>query len=202
MVRLQNYTVREGEIVMKIPTKYYSILAIRIIEIILSEYFNKSLSLNFQLLCESEIIRQNDKCFMKSLIEKAHDAYFQPDYDLQTFVTYRGVCKLCKLYLPAILLERITQQNKMNDSITLLVDHITLMLNSKSEEDIEFVCKSSLLDAFLNVCDLENNKNILDNIWISVRSLDMSEMTEYIRSRIKSVFTLSHDNDEMDVKQH
>ncbi|CAG2209575.1 unnamed protein product [Mytilus edulis] len=187
MVRLQNYTVREGEIVMKISTKYYSMLANRIVEIILSEYFSKSLSLNFQLLCESEIIRQNDECFMKSLIEKVHDAYFQPDYDLQTFVTYRGVCKLCKLYLPAILLERITHQNKMNDSITLLVDHITLIINSKSEEDIEFVCKSSLLDAFLNVCDLENNGNMLDNMWASVTSLNMSEMTEYISSSINRV---------------
>ncbi|CAC5406250.1 unnamed protein product [Mytilus coruscus] len=187
MVQLQNYTVREEEIVMKISTKYYSILANRIIEIIMSEHFNRSLSLNIQLLCESEVIRQNDECFMKYLIQKAHDAYFQPDYDLQTFVTYRGVCKLCKLYLPAYLLERITQQNQMNDSITLLVDHITLMLNSENEEDIEFVCKSSLLDAFLNVCNLENNENILDNIWVSVMSLNMSEVTEYVRSSINRV---------------
>ncbi|VDH89333.1 Hypothetical predicted protein [Mytilus galloprovincialis] len=184
MVRLHKYKQREGEIVMKITSRYYSLLADRIIDIVQSEYFNKSLSVNFALLCESQIIRENDEVFFKHLIEKAHDAYFQPDYDLQTFVTYSGECKFCQLYLPALLLERITQQNKMHKSITLLIDHITQVLHTECDEDINLVCKSSLLEAFLHVCELEKNENILDNIWVSMKSLDMSRINEYIRSSI------------------
>ena len=187
MVRLQKYKPREGEIVMEITKKYYSMLANRIIEIIQSEYFNKSLPLNFQLLCESQIIKENDEVFLKHLIEKAHHAYFLPEYDLQTFVTYGGECKFCQLYIPALLLERITQQNKMNKSITLLIDHITSTLDSESEEEIEFVCKLSLFEAFLHVCELENNENILNIIWVSIKSLDMSRMKENIRSSINTL---------------
>ncbi|CAC5366438.1 unnamed protein product [Mytilus coruscus] len=190
MVRLQNYKPREGEIVLKIIQKHYSMLANRIIEIIQSEYFSKSLSLNFQLLCESQIIRENDEYFLKILIEKAHDAYFEQDYNLQKFVTYSGKCKRCQLYLPALLLERITQQNKMDKSIALLVDHLALKLDSESEEDIEFSCKSSLLEAFLHVCELENNENILDNIWVPLKRFDASRIKR--KHQKQSTFDINH----------
>ncbi|CAG2209558.1 unnamed protein product [Mytilus edulis] len=37
---------------------------------------------------------------------------------------------------------------------------------------------------------MKTMKNILDNMWVSVRSLDMSEITEYIRSSINRVCSL------------
>ncbi|VDI57813.1 Hypothetical predicted protein [Mytilus galloprovincialis] len=187
LVRLQNYLLKEGEIVMKISPKYYQKLADRIIKIVQSEYFNNSLSITIQLLCDSEIIRENDERFVKCLIDKAHDVYFQPDYALQSYTTNNGEFRLCKLYLPALFLGRIVQQREMNKTITLLLDHLKFILTSDSGDDIKFVCYSSLSEAFLHVCELESNEKILDNVWESVMNLNMFKMTEKMHSIISTV---------------
>ncbi|XP_076100762.1 uncharacterized protein LOC143069843 [Mytilus galloprovincialis] len=187
LVRLQNYLLKEGEIVMKISPKYYQKLADRIIKIVQSEYFNNSLSITIQLLCDSEIIRENDERFVKCLIDKAHDVYFQPDYALQSYTTNNGEFRLCKLYLPALFLGRIVQQREMNKTITLLLDHLKFILTSDSGEDIKFVCNSSLSEAFLHVCELESNEKILDNVWESVMNLNMFKMIENMHSIISTV---------------
>ncbi|CAG2210723.1 ANKRD17 [Mytilus edulis] len=139
MVRLEGFQEREGEIVMKIPVRYYPNLCKRIIHILQNEYCLKSQSL-IQLLCDSEIMRENDVTFVEHLIDEAH-RWFMQNYksvsvlDMQTVLN--EACRAGNICVVTWLIKSTDKSlfdlnqailaaclSKRNDLITLLVDSL------------------------------------------------------------------------------
>ncbi|VDI78005.1 Hypothetical predicted protein [Mytilus galloprovincialis] len=107
MVRLEGFQEKEGEIVMKIPVRYYPNLCKRIIQILQNEYSLKSQSL-IQLLCDSEIMRENNVTFVEHLIDEAHRVL--PLQHLKIIISYQDESESVNFYLPVALLENVIKQ--------------------------------------------------------------------------------------------
>ncbi|XP_052076750.1 uncharacterized protein LOC127714740 isoform X2 [Mytilus californianus] len=133
MVRLEGFQEKEGEVVLNIPARYYPYLCERIIEILQTEYRLRSQNL-IQLLCDSEIMRQNDITFVKNLIEVAHRLL--PLKDMTTMIALPDDHESVNFYLPAALLEHVITQKHLFESLVPLLEHTRYIFQRESKIDI------------------------------------------------------------------
>ncbi|CAC5423165.1 unnamed protein product [Mytilus coruscus] len=171
MVRLEGFQEKEGEIVMKIPVRYYSNLCKRIIQILQNEYCLKSQSL-IQLLCDSEIMRENDVTFVEHLIDEAHRVL--PLQDLKIIIAFQDESESVNFYLPVALLEHVVNQKNMTKSLFPLLEHTRSIFQNDSMNKIFQSCKASILSEFLSAVVQEHLEDILSRILNMIKDFKLT----------------------------
>ncbi|CAG2242515.1 unnamed protein product [Mytilus edulis] len=164
MVRLQNYRENEGEVILKVSQTLYDKLAERIVEILQSQYFKRTLTFNLQLLYDMQIIREDNEHFITSLLTASHNAYMCSDYNLETDILVENTFRKFKLYFPAAFLEYVGKQTGMHTSLTNMFDHLRSILLNETNDDLLHVCKYFLLQTFFDICE-KDFENLLEAAW-------------------------------------
>ncbi|CAG2206472.1 unnamed protein product [Mytilus edulis] len=171
MVRLEGFQEKEGEIVMKIPVRYYPNLCKRIIHILQNEYCLKSQSL-IQLLCDSEIMRENDVTFVEHLIDEAHIVL--PLQDLKIIIAFQDESESVNFYLPVALLEHVIKQKNMTKSLFPLLEHTRSIFQNDSKNEIIQSCKASVLSVFVSAVVQEHSEDILSRILSMIKDFKLT----------------------------